>query len=197
MSLDTIIERCQRAGLTCVNICDHGTVEGALELQSIAPFKVIVSEEVLTDEGEIMGMFLKETIPSHISVDEAISRIREQDGLVCLPHPFDPLRGFRRNGQQMEKLAEHLDVVEVFNARSPFLGPERKARKFAGRHNLPGTLGSDSHYPTEIGRSWVELPDFETKAEFLTALRKGRMHKRRSSPLVHFHSTWARLKKLF
>ena len=58
MPLSQVIERCQQKGINCVAIADHGTVEGALKMQAIAPFKVIVAEEILTPHGEIMGMFL-------------------------------------------------------------------------------------------------------------------------------------------
>ncbi len=197
MSLETVIERCREADLECVAISDHGTVEGALKLQAIAPFKVIVAEEILTPEGELMGMFLTETIPSHISIEEAISRIKEQDGLVCLPHPFDPFRGIKLDSGRLAELAGQLDVVEVFNARSLLSGPETKAREFAVGHNLPGTAGSDSHTPKEIGRTYVEMPDFSDKTDFLRALREGEISRRRSSPLVHFITTWIKIKNLF
>ncbi len=68
MPLNVIIERCQQLGINCIAIADHGTVEGALEMQRIAPFTVIVAEEILTPYGELMGMFLKENIPSGLSV---------------------------------------------------------------------------------------------------------------------------------
>ncbi|GAG75610.1 unnamed protein product, partial [marine sediment metagenome] len=79
-------------GINCIAISDHGTTEGALKIQSLAPFKVIVAEEILTPHGEIMGMLLKETIPSGLSVEQTISQIRAQGGLVCIPHPFDTFR---------------------------------------------------------------------------------------------------------
>jgi len=139
MELEDIIERCLKMEIDCIAITDHGTVEGALKMREIAPFKVIVGEEVLTDYGEIMGMFLKETIPSNISVDEAISRIKEQGGLVCLPHPFDPLRGLTMDPEEVEKLAPRVDIVEVFNARSPINSTADKALDFARRHEIPAT----------------------------------------------------------
>ncbi len=197
MALERVIERCREADLECAAISDHGTVEGALKLQAIAPFKVIVAEEILTPDGELMGMFLKETIPSHISIEEAISRIKEQGGLVCLPHPFDPFRGIKLDNSRLAELAGQLDVIEVFNARSPFPGAEAKARKFAARHNLPSTAGSDSHTPKEIGRTYVEMPDFNDKDDFLSALHQGVILRRRSSPLVHLNTTWTKIKNLF
>ena len=93
--LKDIIERCQKLGLTCIAIADHDAVEGGLELQKMAPFKVIVAEEVLTHQGEVMGMFLKKRIASGIPLQQAIAAIKEQGGLVNIPHPFDPMRGLR------------------------------------------------------------------------------------------------------
>ena len=92
MPLEKIINRCLETGINCITIADHGTIEGALEMQRLAPFTIIIAEEVLTHHGEIMGMFLKEPIPSGQSVEETISQIRAQGGLVCIPHAFDLFR---------------------------------------------------------------------------------------------------------
>jgi predicted metal-dependent phosphoesterase TrpH len=195
--LEKIIERCNKLGINCIAIADHGTIEGALRMQDIAPFTVIVAEEVLTPDGEIMGVFLKETVPSGSSVRETIARIKEQDALVCLPHPFDTLRRLRLSEAELDKLAADIDIIEVFNARSPFAQSSRKARAFADKHGLAGCAGSDAHSPIEIGRAYVHMPEFEDKGGYLRALREGRITGKRSNPLVHFLSVWAKLKKAF
>lgn len=190
-SLDGIIDRCLAVGINCIAVADHGTVEGALKLREMAPFKVIVAEEVLTPAGEIMGMFLSETVPSHITVAEAISRIKAQGGLVCIPHPFDYMRGINQRMQPLDELAGSIDVVEVFNARAlPLPWNDRKARKFAARHGLPRSAGSDAHTLGEIGPTYVEMEDFEDKEGFLHSLGNARYHVRRSCPTVHMFSAW-------
>ena len=142
-----------------------------------------------------MGMFLKETIPSGISVEEAIARIKAQGGLVSIPHPFDPLRGLKLDKNDLAKLVEKLDLIEVFNARGPFLRPMAKASAFALEHNLPGSAGSDAHYPFEIGYTYIEMPEFDGKDEFLRALRNGVIFKRRARLLVYLRTTTERLIK--
>jgi len=191
--LEAIIERCQKMGINCIAVTDHGSAEGGLEMQKIAPFKVIVGEEILTPNGEIMGLFLKETIPSGISVEEAVAKIKAQGGLVCLPHPFDPLRGLRMDKDKLTKLAEQADIIEVFNARGPFPGPVKKANALALKYNLPGIAGSDAHYPYELGHTYIEMPEFNSKDEFLQALRKGTIRKQRASLAIYVRVTWARL----
>ena len=195
--LPQVIERCLETGINCIAIADHGTIEGALEMQGLAPFTVIVAEEILTPRGEIMGMFLKEGIPSGLPLEQVIARIKAQGGLVSIPHPFDTLRGFGIGSEILEELAEQIDIIEVFNARSPLLRYSTKAKVFAQKYGIPGSAGSDAHTPNEIGNTYVEMPEFNSKDEFLQALTRGKIFGRRSSILVHFNSAWVRLKKRF
>ena len=192
--LEKIINRCLEIGINCIAIADHGTAEGALKMQSLAPFKVIVAEEILTPRGEIMGMFLKETIPSGLSVEQTISQIRAQDGLVCMPHLFDMFRGLRLDSRELEALVDQIDAIEVFNAREPFRKPSTKAQAFAQKYDIPGTAGSDAHTIGEIGNAYIEMPEFNGRDDFLQALRTGKVVGHRTNPLIHFVSGWAKLK---
>lgn len=197
MSLAQIIERCLEIGINCVAIADHGTAEGALKMQSIAPFPVIVAEEILTPHGEIMGMFLKETIPSGLSVEQTISRIKAQDALVCLPHPFDTFRRSAFNFKSVEETVGQIDIIEVFNSRAILSRDSTRAQCFAQKYGIAGSAGSDAHTPGEIGRAYVEMPEFNGRDDFLQALAKGRILGQRSTPLIHFNSFAQSLKSRF
>jgi predicted metal-dependent phosphoesterase TrpH len=196
MSYQQLIKACQAKGINCIAIADHGTTLGAREISSIAPFKVIICEEVRTPYGELMGMFLHEDIPDKIPVDEAIKRIRDQGGLICIPHPYDLVRPTAfRNKKMLELLADSVDIIEVFNSRSLFPGAEKKARSLAQRHGKLISYGSDGHSPSEIGYAFAEMPDFNGPQEFLVSLSGATFHGRKSSPLVHLITTTARLGK--
>ena len=192
--LDKIISRCEELGINCIAIADHGTAEGALEMQKIAPFKVIVAEEILTTHGEIMGMFLKETIPSGITPQEAVKRIRAQGGLVNIPHPFETIRGSALKDAMIDEIAKDIDIMEVLNSRSPFPANTNKARAFAAEHHIPGGAGSDAHTVIEIGNAYIEIPDFNTKEEFLKAVAQGKIQGKRSGIFVNIVSFCARVK---
>ena len=193
-SLEQIISRCEEIGINCIAIADHGTVEGALKIQDIAPFPVIVAEEILTHHGEIMGMFLKEGISSGLSAEETISSIRAQGGLVCIPHPFSVFRASALDTNILEEMLEQIDIIEVFNARSILRRSSAKAKIFAQKYGIPGSAGSDAHTPCEIGNGYVEMPEFNGKDDFLDALAEGKVFGHRTNPLVHINSVWARLK---
>lgn len=192
--LDDIVNRCLELGINCVAIADHGTVEGALKMQNLAPFTVIVAEEILTPYGEIMGMFLKETIPNDLSVEQTIAQIRAQDGLVCIPHAYDIFRPSALGEKIVAEIAGDIDIMEVFNARSPLLRSSAKAKSFAEKHGLAKSAGSDAHTINEIGNAYVEMPEFNGKHDFLQALAKGKIIGHRTNPLTHFSSAWAKLK---
>jgi len=195
--LEQIIKRCLEIGINCIAVSDHGTAEGALKMQTIAPFPVIVAEEILTPQGEIMGMFLKETIPSRLSVEQTILRIKAQGGLVCIPHPFDALRRSALDPKTIEKIVEQIDIIEVFNARAFLLRGSTRAQIFAHKYGIPGSAGSDAHTLGEIGSAYLEMPEFNGRDDFLQALAKGKVFGHRTSPLVHFYSTTQRLKSRF
>jgi predicted metal-dependent phosphoesterase TrpH len=195
--LDKIITRCLETGINCIAIADHGTTEGALKMQSIAPFPVIVAEEILTTHGEIMGMFLKETIPSGQSVEQTISQIRAQDGLVNIPHPFYSCRPSALDRKIIEKIVRQIDIIEVYNSRNLLPQSSIQAKIFAQKHGLGQGAGSDAHTLSEIGNAYVEMPQFVSKGEFLQALAKGKIFGQRSNPFFRLGGAWARLRNQF
>jgi len=193
--LEKIVSRCLKAGINCLAISDHGTAEGALKMRDMAPFTVIVAEEIMTPDGEIMGMFLKETIPSRLPVKEVISRIKAQGGLVCIPHPFDILRFSALRNHVIEEIVDQIDIIEVFNSRIFFPQNSAKALAFANKHDIPKSAGSDAHTLGEIGRTYIEMPEFKGKDDFLEALEKGKIIGHTTNPLIHFASAWTKLRK--
>lgn len=191
---EEIIQAAARRGLDGLAITDHNTIDGALELCEIAPFRVIVGEEVGTGEGEIIGLFLQEPIPAGLSPDETVAAIHDQGGLVYVPHPWDRLRRHAAlSSGARERLVAQVDAVEVFNARVTLSRDNALAREFALAHGLAMGAGSDAHMAAEIGSAYVEMEAFHDAASFLAALRRGQVVGRLASPLVHFQTTVAKL----
>ncbi len=195
--LDKLIARCLELGINCLAVCDHGSAEGALKLQDMAPFTVIVAEEILTPKGEIIGMFIKETIPSGLSVEDTISSIRAQQGLVCIPHPFDRFRPSALGKNVLEQIVDQVDVIETFNARVLPIQGQGGAESFARKHGLRQSAGSDAHTLSEIGHAYVEMPEFDGRDGFLEALEQGKIYGQRTNPLTHFISLGSRIRKRF
>ncbi len=195
MSLEQIIARCLEVGINCLAVADHNTIAGALKLKEIAPFPIIIGEEILTLGGEVIGLFLSQEIPSKLSIEETVAQIKAQDGLVCIPHPYDRLRSSVFRDQVFEDIMPEVDIIEAFNARSLSPGSSTRAWQLAQKYGKLVSAGSDAHTPSEIGNACVEMPEFNDKDEFLASLAKGKISGSKSSPTVYFASTWTRLKK--
>ncbi len=117
---------------------------------------------------------------------ETIAAIREQGGLVYLPHPFDRLHAIPDPATLHRHLAE-LDVFEVYNARLLFEGFNDEALRFARKYNLLMGAGSDAHVLQGVGTGIVRMRAFETAEEFLLSLRSAEVV-RRPKPLLYLQS---------
>ena len=171
-TLDLLAERVAREKIDVVCITDHNVVSAAVAAAGLlGGARVIVGEEIRTQAGEVTGLFLAERVPYVLPAAEAIGRIRDQGGLVYLPHPFDPARGSL--GAEAGRLCADgmADIVEVFNAKIADQSLNAMAAELAARWGLPGGAGSDAHDPAGVGAAYLEMPDFDGPAAFLTSLR--------------------------
>jgi predicted metal-dependent phosphoesterase TrpH len=174
------------AGLDVVCATDHNTIEGALRLRELADgFRVIVGEEVSSRDGEIIGLFLDKPVPRGLSAEETIARIRDQGGLVSVPHPFSRNRRFHLRRSVLERVWKDIDCIEVFNAREAFTQDNVRAAAFAREKGLPGAVGSDAHRASEIGRAWVEVEEFAGREDFIAALREGSVIGKLTGNYIH------------
>jgi hypothetical protein len=193
-SVTTFARRYERAGIDCVAVSDHNNVDGALAVREIAPFRVIISEEIKSSEGEIIGLFLQETVRKGLTPEDTVRAIREQGGLVLVPHPYDRFRRSPLREEAHLRIMPDVDVIEVFNARTILSADNERGRKLAQQHGKLMSASSDAHTPWEIGLAYTELPPFEGPGDFLIALGKGTIVGRSSFIGLHFISTWAKIK---
>ena len=194
MRLEQVIDAATRRGLAALAITDHNAIDGALALARIAPFPVIVGEEVDTGDGEVIGLFLNEFIPPGLGPAETVALIHRQGGVVYVPHPFDSHR-FPLREPVLQALVSQLDLIEVLNARVNRAAFNERAESFARQHNLPGGAGSDAHTPGEVGRAYVSMDPFVDRGGFISSIARATVGGSVSGLYVHFLSTWAKLIK--
>jgi len=66
-----------------------------------------------------------------------------------------------------------VDAIEIYNSRCMFPRFNRRAKEFAVKHNLAGTVGSDAHAAFEVGRSVLLLDPFTGPQEMRAVIRRG------------------------
>jgi len=180
-----LLDHAEAIWLGAIAITDHNVFSGAQEAVELArgrALTVIPGEEVKTYAGEVIGLYLREEIPRGLPMADTIAAIREQGGVVYVPHPFDRLHTIPDAGTLHRHLAE-IDVFEVYNARLLFEGFNDEAARFARKYNLTMGAGSDAHVLQGVGTGLVRLRAFETPEELLISLRSAEIVRRPKSLL--------------
>ena len=112
-----------------------------------------------------------------------------------IPHPFGRSLPWNINPLTSTEILSQVDIIETFNSRTPFSNSNAKAWKLAKEHGKAASAGSDAHTLGEIGRAYVEMPEFDGPDDFINSLAQGKIFGQKSSYLAHFASTWAKIRK--
>lgn len=191
-----LVEACRRKRIDRVVVTDHNSIAGARAAQALDPERVIVGEEIMTTRGEILAAFVSEEIPPELAPEETIRRLKDQNAFISVSHPFDTRRKGGWKERDLLEILSLVDAIEVYNSRCMLPGFNRLAHKFAEKHNLAGTVGSDAHATFELGRSLMLLEPFEGPEGLRTVIRRGIPTVRWSLPWVHFTSRYASIYKI-
>jgi len=182
----SLVERSRRMGYDVVCVTDHDETAGAFLAQKYAKqyddIEIVVGEEVMTDDGEIIGLFLTEKIQPGLSIEETVDIIREQGGLTIAPHPFS----FHVRGLKERIFDIDLDGFEVLNGGHPDKYSNVFAQKVMDRY--PGRWApigaSDAHSKYTFGYAWTEFEGNTAEDFRKTILNKKTVPKGRTTPVL-------------
>jgi len=179
-----LVDHAETEGLGAIAVTDHNVFAGSLETVELARRRdliVIPGEEVKTErDGEVIGLFLRREIPRGMSFAETVAAIREQEGVVYVPHPFDRMHSIPAPATLHHHLPE-IDVLEVYNARLLFDAYNDEALRFARKYGLLAGAGSDAHVLQGVGTGALRMRRFDGPEEFLLSLRTATVLRRPKS----------------
>jgi predicted metal-dependent phosphoesterase TrpH/glycosyltransferase involved in cell wall biosynthesis len=179
-----LLDHAEAEGLGAIAITDHNVFAGALQGAELARGRdliVIPGEEVKTaGQGEVIGLFLQHEIPRGMPFGDTVAAIRDQGGLVYLPHPFDRMHAIPDPATLHRHLPE-IDVFEVYNARLLFDGYNDEALRFARKYGLLAGAGSDAHVLPGVGTGALRMRRFQGPEELLLSLRTAEVLRRPKS----------------
>jgi predicted metal-dependent phosphoesterase TrpH len=187
-----LLAHAEAQGLNAIAITDHNVFGGALEAAAAgADLTVIPGEEIKTaGQGELIGLYLSEEIPSGMPFVDTVAAIKEQDGVVYLPHPFDRMHAIP-DSSTLRRHLDEIDVFEVYNARLLFDAYNDEALRFARKYNLTMGAGSDAHVLQGVGTGALRMREFRDREEFLASLRSAQVLRRPKSLLYLQSLKWA------
>jgi predicted metal-dependent phosphoesterase TrpH len=169
----------EHTDLSVVAICDHNTNEGAIEAAGYAHeygVEVVVSQEVESADGHILGLWTPRIIATGLSAEATVAEIHAQGGLAIAAHPYAP-RWWHKyglcRGETCVYDAVDFDGVEIANSTPLLLAANFRARSYwrANRERLAATGGSDAHMLSVIGTSRTLFPG-RTAADLRLAIER-------------------------
>lgn len=194
LSSEKLYGALKKNGISSIAITDHNTIEGAREFEKKYGDEifVIIGEEILSSGGEVIGLFLRETIPAGLSPRETIVRIKAQNGLVCIPHPFDDKR--KDVCLSVEEIYENLadiDIIEVYNGRCYKREYNAKAIEFCKAMGKIPIWGSDSHQVFEIDHNYLTFEIPITRENFISGLALMTLTKPKLHKAIYWQKRWS------
>lgn len=204
--IELIPGRCREQGINIQAITDHNLVWGAEKLKELVKesdhradeLTIVVGEEITTSRGELIGLFLKESIEAGLSPEETVEKIESQGGLVLLPHGFDPLKRWRLTPSARDRIANSIHIVETFNTRVSRRHWNQEAVIWSQARGKLMSAGSDAHTIDDIGTAWVEARPqaIDGPADLLAALDGGIPVGKWRHPVIAFlFKLWYRLRQ--
>lgn len=190
-SISAIYKQAKKTSLTGLALTDHNEFRGVAEFKKLLKekhdndFALVPGMELKIDKGEILALFLQEPIKNR-TLDSVIDEAKQQDALLCLPHPFDSVRRVVPKVNELtSKQVAAITAVEVFNSRNAFQKANHLALELAEKHNKAKLAGSDAHWQFEVGNSYTSV-NGNTLEELKRQIRKRKtaVHGSATNPLA-------------
>lgn len=180
--------------LDYVAITDHDRIDMAERLHAMLGDKIIVGQEISSRDGELIGLFLKKSVSPGQSALATAKAIKNQGGLVYVPHPFETVRK-GLSEQALDKISDVVDIIEVHNGRAVFQNKGPQAATWAKLSLIPMAASSDAHGYKGLGTTYTLVANSPTARNLPDQLAHARFSTNRPPLRTLLYPKFHRLKK--
>ena len=155
------VEEAIRNGMSVICLTDHDSTMGGVRgrkyaLEEKRPIDVVVGEEIMTRDGEVIGLWLNDQIKPQMSIEETIDEIRSQGGITIAPHPFS----FYVHCLKDQIFNLDLDAIETINGGhwDPWTNTYAQGVYRRNVKRWAPIGASDAHSVYTAGYTWTDFP---------------------------------------
>jgi predicted metal-dependent phosphoesterase TrpH len=157
--------------LDYIAVTDHNAIGFARKLKDVLGEAIIVSEEITTTEGHLIGLYLDHAIEPGRDASTTADLIHKAGGLVYVPHPFEKLGRKGLSLRVLNTMVNKIDIIEVYNGRAASRRGAKKASEWAKSHNKATASSSDSHGNIGWKRSYSKVKQLPNKLNLTNELK--------------------------
>ncbi|MBI1856761.1 PHP domain-containing protein [Candidatus Saccharibacteria bacterium] len=158
--------------LDVIAVTDHNRIDFAVELHKKLGNRIIIGEEIMTTDGEIIGLYLDNLVEPNLSPLETVKQIKKQGGIVYIPHPFETIRkGLMPVA--IEKILDQVDIIETCNGRAFLQNRGTQAITWARINHIIGAASSDAHGYQGLGKTYTVVKQIPTHDTLLDLFMSG------------------------
>ncbi len=180
--------------LDSIAITDHNRIDFATYMHEQLGDRIIVGEEIMTSVGEVIGLYLQTHIQPGLTIQETIKQIKDQGGLVYVPHPFEQVRK-GLHPAVMEELHDFLDIVEVCNGRALLQNRSAQAVVWTRLNHVIQVASSDAHGFYGLGKTFTSVSEVPTRDNMMEQLASGKLLTDRPTMRALLYPKYHRLRK--
>lgn len=196
ISFEQYVKALDHELLDYIAVTDHNTISMARELNQALGHKIIIGEEISSTQGDIVGLFLDKPIQPGQSALGTVKAIKQQGGIVYIPHPFETVRkGLSET--ILNEIADFVDIVEVYNGRAFMQNRGPQATTWARLRQKACAASSDAHGIKGLGSAHTDVKEEPTQANLIEIVLYGHCSMQRPNLRSLLYPKTNRLRKMF
>jgi len=177
-SVKEILKAALEKRLNIIAITDHNTVQGSLEAIEVVhneqlPLIVVPGIEISAKEGHILVYGIKEDLEPGLSIKEVAEKVKKQNGVIALAHPFN---FFKKGVLNPFKVINYVDAIEVFNAKVYFGITNYLAQNLCNMFKKSMIGGSDAHSVEMLGYGLTIFNGVTNSDQVLNDIKEGKTY---------------------
>lgn len=186
----------ESGALHCIAITDHNSIDFARVMHEQHGDAIIVGSEIMSNDGEIIGLYLTDNVQPNMSARETAEAIKSQGGLVYIPHPFETVRS-GIHPAALEAICDLVDIIEICNGRAFFQNRGSQALVWSRLNNVVTATSSDAHGIKGLGSTFTTIAELPTKSTLVALLQTATHQTKRPSAQSLLYPKYHRLRKKF
>jgi predicted metal-dependent phosphoesterase TrpH len=170
LTLDQYRRMLDGGQLDFIAVTDHNRVDFAKQAHKVLGERIIIGEEIMTSQGELIGLFLSKQVPAGLSPEDTIKLIQSQGAIVYVPHPFETIR-HAISHHCLNTIASSVQIMEIYNARAFMQDRSVEAIEWAEAHESAIAASSDAHGWAGWGKTYSLVASQPTKSNLVKLLK--------------------------